>query len=39
MYQFQKAQLSADYLLNNVILFDNKPPLKDMTCLNLPELP
>ena len=29
MYQFQKAQLSADYLSNNVILFDDKPPLKD----------
>ena len=29
MYQFQKAQLSADYLLSNVILFDDKPPLKD----------
>ena len=39
MYQFRKDELSADYLLNNLILFDDEPPLKDLICLNLPELP
>ena len=36
MYQFQKDELSADYLLSNLISFDDEPPLKDMNCLNLP---
>ena len=39
MYQFQKGGLSADYLLNNLILFDVERPLMDLICLNLPELP
>ena len=39
MYQFQKDGLSADYLLNNLILFDVERPLMDLICLNLPELP
>ena len=34
MYQFQKDELSSDYLLNNLISFDDEPPLKDMICLN-----
>ena len=39
MYQVQKDKLSADYLLNNLISFDYELPLKDVICLNLPELP
>ena len=39
MYQFQKDELFSEYLLNNLILFDDEPQIKDMICLNLPELP
>ena len=39
MYQFHKDESSADYLLNNLMLFDDEPPLKDIICLNLVELP
>ena len=38
MYHFQKDELSADYLLDIPILFDNEPPLKDMFFFILPEL-
>ena len=39
MYQFEKNGLSADSLLNNLMLFDDEPPLKDMICLDFPKLP
>ena len=39
MYQFEKNGLSADSLLNNLMLFDDEPRLKDMICLDFPKLP
>ena len=39
MYQFHKDESSADYLLNDLILFDDEPPLQAMSCLNIVELP
>ena len=39
MYPFHTDESSAGYLLNNLILFDDGPPLKDLICLNLVELP
>ena len=39
MHQFQRDEVSAVYLLNNIVSFDNETPLKNMICLNLPGLP
>ena len=39
MYQFQKNESSAKYLLNILISFDGETPLENIVCLNLLALP